>query len=80
MIDRYLIKELSEIFSDESRFNAYLEIEIASLEGFSLQNKIPKDCLEKIKKNAKPLFFFAPCPLKKRESILLIYNKKEQDE
>ncbi len=46
MIDRYLIKELSEIFSDESRFNAYLEIEIASLEGFSLQNKIPKDSLE----------------------------------
>ena len=53
MIDRYLIKELSEIFSDESRFNAYLEIEIASLEGFSLQNKIPKDSLEKIKQKAK---------------------------
>ena len=53
MIDRYLIKELSEIFSDESRFNAYLEIEIASLEGFSLKNKIPKDSLEKIKQNAK---------------------------
>ena len=53
MIDRYLIKELGSIFTDESRFNTYLDIEIACLEGLSIQNKIEKEIVEKIKKNAK---------------------------
>lgn len=52
MIDRYLPKKMSSLFSDESRFNAYLQVEIAASEAYSLLGVVPKEDLEKIKKNA----------------------------
>ena len=41
MIQRYLLKEMENIFSDESRFNAYLQVEIAVLEAWSKIGVIP---------------------------------------
>ena len=52
MIDRYLPKKMSSLFSDESRFNAYLQVEIAASEAYSRLGVVPKEDLEKIKKNA----------------------------
>ena len=52
MIDRYLPKKMSSLFTDESRFNAYLQVEIAASEAYSRLGVVPKEDLEKIKKNA----------------------------
>ncbi|MCI2068287.1 MAG: adenylosuccinate lyase [Bacilli bacterium] len=53
MIERYCSKELEEIFSDQSRFEAYLNVEIKALEGWAKVGKVPDDDVEKIKKKAK---------------------------
>ena len=53
MIARYTPKEMENIFSDESRFEAYLEIEIAVLEAQSELGVVPKEDVQKIKEKAK---------------------------
>ena len=34
MIDRYISQEMKELFTDESRFNSYLKIEIEATHAF----------------------------------------------
>lgn len=53
MIPRYTRKEMAEIWSEENKFNKYLEVEIAVLEGWSKIGVIPEEVIEKIKKKAK---------------------------
>lgn len=53
MIDRYLLPEFEGLFSDESRFNTYLEVEEASLEAWSEIGVIPKEDVALIEKKAK---------------------------
>lgn len=53
MILRYTRKEMAEIWSEENKFNKYLEVEIAALEGWSKIGVIPEEVIEKIKKKAK---------------------------
>lgn len=42
MIDRYKIEEISSLWSDEARFKAYLEVEIAHLETLEEEGVVPK--------------------------------------
>jgi adenylosuccinate lyase len=53
MIERYLSKEMETIFSDESRFQAYLKVELLALEGWAQIGRIPQDDVALIEKNAK---------------------------
>lgn len=53
MIERYTPSCLKNLFSDESRFNTYLEIEIACCEANCKLGIVPISDLELIKKNAK---------------------------
>ncbi len=52
MIDRYTPKEMEGVFSDESRFKAYLAIEIAVMEAQSELGIIPKEDVIKVKEKA----------------------------
>jgi adenylosuccinate lyase len=52
MISRYEVREVSEIWSEESKFRCYLEVELAILK--TLEGEyVPKGLSEKIKANAK---------------------------
>ncbi len=53
MIDRYVTKEMSSLFSDEARFNSYLKVEIAATHAFSKYGIVPEEDYQKIKSNAK---------------------------
>lgn len=53
MIDRYDIKEISELFSLENRYKTFLDIELANLEALVNLNIVPKDDFDKISKKAK---------------------------
>ena len=43
MIERYLPKDIGDLFSDESRFNAYLQVEIEATHAFSELGVVPKE-------------------------------------
>ena len=53
MIERYNHKETSDIWSDESRFGCWLDIEIAVCEALAETGKIPSDAVKRIKSKAK---------------------------
>ncbi|MBU4484296.1 adenylosuccinate lyase [bacterium] len=53
MIPRYSPEEISSIWTDESRFQYWLAIEIAACEAWAKLGKIPRKDLQKIKKRAK---------------------------
>ena len=53
MIDRYMTPERKSLFTDESRFNEYLNVELASLSGWAEIGAVPKEDVEKIRKKAK---------------------------
>ena len=53
MIERYLTKEMSSLFDDESRFNAYWKVELASMEAWSRIGVIPEEDFIAAKKNGK---------------------------
>ena len=53
MIDRYMTPERKNLFTDESRFNEYLNVELASLSGWAEIGAVPKEDVEKIRKKAK---------------------------
>ena len=53
MIERYTPKKMTAIFSDESRFQAYLDVEIAVLEGQAKIGVVPAKDVEKVKAKAK---------------------------
>lgn len=53
MIERYAPKKIETLFTDESRFDAYLEIEIAAVEGWNKLGLIPDSDLKAIQEKAK---------------------------
>ena len=53
MIDRYNHKETSNVWSDESRFGRWLDVEIAACEALAETGKIPADAVKRIKSKAK---------------------------
>jgi adenylosuccinate lyase len=52
MIERYLTKAMENLFTDQSRYDAYLAVEIASLEGWAALGVVPLEDLAAIKKKA----------------------------
>lgn len=53
MIDRYAPEDVKEIWSEESKFNRFLEIELLACEALARQKVIPKTAAKNIRKNAK---------------------------
>ncbi|AKP68086.1 adenylosuccinate lyase [Companilactobacillus ginsenosidimutans] len=53
MIDRYVTQKMKPIWTDQNKFQAWLEVEIASVEAWSKLGEIPAEDVEKIAKNAK---------------------------
>ena len=53
MIERYAPKKIETLFTDESRFDAYLEIEIAVVEGWNKLGVVPDCDLKAIQEKAK---------------------------
>lgn len=53
MIERYAPKKIETLFTDESRFDAYLEIEIAVIEGWNKLGLVPDSDLKAIQEKAK---------------------------
>jgi adenylosuccinate lyase len=52
MIDRYTTPKMREIWSEESKFSKWLEVELAACEAWAALGKIPKEALAKIKRKA----------------------------
>ena len=53
MIERYSREEMSSIWTDQNRYEAWLEVEILACEAWSELGYIPKDDVKKIRENAK---------------------------
>jgi len=53
MIERYRREIMHNLYSEENKFNAFLLVELFSLEGWHKLGKIPADDVAKIKKRAK---------------------------
>lgn len=53
MIDRYTREEMGKIWTEENRFNAWLEVEILACEAWAELGDIPKEDVRKIRENAK---------------------------
>ncbi len=53
MIERYSRAEMRDVWSEEAKFQAWLEVEILIDEAWSELGIIPKEDVEKIRKNAK---------------------------
>ncbi len=53
MIERYGLKEMRALFSEEAKFQAYLDVEIASLRAFSELGVVPKEAIDKIAQKAR---------------------------
>lgn len=52
MIDRYTRPEMAQIWSEQNKYQAWLEVEILADEAWSALGEIPADDVEKIRKNA----------------------------
>ena len=52
MIERYTRPEMQAIWTDENRFQAWLEVEVLSCEAWAELGVIPKDDVEKIRRKA----------------------------
>ncbi|WP_240376065.1 adenylosuccinate lyase [Bacillus piscicola] len=52
MIERYTRPEMGAIWTEENRFNAWLEVEIAACEAWAELGEIPKEDVAKIRENA----------------------------
>ena len=53
MIPRYSPPEMARIWSDESRFGTWLEVELAASEVLALRGVVPREALEAIRQNAR---------------------------
>ncbi len=62
MIERYSRPQMKRIWSDESKFNKWLEVEIAVCDAWAELGTIPREAIPKIK--------LAKCNLKRMEEIL----------
>src|SRR6056297_702382 len=52
MIERYSREEMSDIWSEENQFRAWLEVELAACRAWSSIGKIPAEDVDKLYKNA----------------------------
>ncbi|HOE64608.1 MAG TPA: adenylosuccinate lyase [Candidatus Sumerlaeota bacterium] len=52
MLERYTLPEMKELWSEESKFGAWLEVEILVCEAWAQAGKIPPEALEIIKRKA----------------------------
>ncbi|UZJ78698.1 MULTISPECIES: adenylosuccinate lyase [unclassified Fictibacillus] len=52
MIERYTRPEMGAIWTDENRFNAWLEVEILACEAWAELGEIPKEDVKKLRENA----------------------------
>ena len=52
MIERYTRPEMAAIWSDENRYNTWLEVEILAAEAWVELGELPKEDVEKIRANA----------------------------
>ena len=50
MIERYSTKEMKEVWSENNKYNAWLEVELLSCEGWSNLGDIEKKRYNKFKK------------------------------
>ena len=53
MIERYTRPEMGAIWTDENRYKAWLEVEIAACQAWAELGVIPQEDVDKIKKNAR---------------------------
>ncbi|MCQ2185100.1 MAG: adenylosuccinate lyase [Bacteroidales bacterium] len=53
MIERYSRKVMRDVWTEENKFNAYLNVEILSCEAWSKMGVIPAEDVDKIRANAK---------------------------
>ncbi|NQX83305.1 MAG: adenylosuccinate lyase, partial [Mycoplasmataceae bacterium] len=53
MINRYSTQRMKNVWSDKNKFKTFLQVEIATLEAFVFEKKIPKDDVILIKKKSK---------------------------
>ncbi|MGQ2375470.1 adenylosuccinate lyase [Companilactobacillus zhachilii] len=53
MIDRYVTEQMKPIWTDQNRFQAWLEVEITAVEGWSKEGEIPAEDAKLIAQNAK---------------------------
>ena len=53
MIPRYSKKELTQIWSDENRYQKWLEVEVAACEAWARLGKIPGPSIDNISKNSR---------------------------
>ena len=52
MIDRYTLPKMREIWSEDSKFRKWLEVEIAACEAWASLGKIPREAMSRIKRKA----------------------------
>ncbi|MFP3361117.1 adenylosuccinate lyase, partial [Planococcus sp. SIMBA_143] len=52
MIERYTRPEMGAIWTEENRYNAWLEVEILACEAWAELGIIPKEDVQKIRENA----------------------------
>lgn len=52
MISRYSTEEMNQIWSEENKYKAWLEVEILACEAFAKMGMIPEEDVKKIRKNA----------------------------
>ncbi len=62
MIERYSRPEMKKVWSDENKFNKWLEVEMAACDAWAEVGVIPREAIPKIK--------LAKCNLKRMEEIL----------
>ncbi|HPJ94104.1 MAG TPA: adenylosuccinate lyase [Deltaproteobacteria bacterium] len=53
MIPRYTRKELAHIWSDENRYQKWLDVEVAACEAWAQLGKIPPSSIDNIRKNSR---------------------------
>ncbi|MFC1560302.1 adenylosuccinate lyase [Candidatus Margulisiibacteriota bacterium] len=53
MIERYTLPRMKSIWSEENKFNKWLEVEVAVCDAWNKLGKVPDTSLKKIKKNAR---------------------------
>ena len=53
MIERYSRKVMRDIWTEENKFDAYLKVEILSCEAWSELGVIPKEDVDKIRRDAR---------------------------
>ena len=53
MIERYTPEKIGKIWAEQAKFSGWLDVEIAACEALSETGVVPRDAVERIKKNAK---------------------------